>query len=122
MDTFSIHHGGRQTIHANPGECTMNDSVITSVYFRRDTVELLDDMVRTKKYASVSKAINVAVHTLNQVERYKTVIKDPVQAAEFQKKIQQIVQEDKVNAWAKSLTKTQLDGFIGFLTMEMERR
>ena len=100
----------------------MNDSVITSVYFRRDTVELLDDMVRTKKYASASKAINVAVHTLDQVERYKTVIKDPVQAAEFQKKIQQIVQEDKVNAWAKSLTKTQLDGFIGFLTMEMERR
>ena len=100
----------------------MNTSIVSSVYFKRETVDLLNEMIEQKKYPNISKAVNAAVHTLNQVDKYQHVMGDPIKAAEFQAKIRKIVQNEQVDRWSKSLTNMELDGFLDYLTLEKHRR
>ena len=100
----------------------MNDSVITSIYLHRDTAELLREMVHTRRYKSASQAVNAAVHTLDQVEKYKHISMDPVKMAELQRKIKQMVDANQIDHWAKSLSNTQIDGFMEFLQLEKRSR
>ena len=53
---------------------------------------------------------------------YQEMMKDPAKAAEFTKKMQEILKEDQLIEWSQTLTSGQLDGFIMLLRMEKDNR
>lgn len=57
-----------------------------------------------------------------RVLHYQTMMQDPDKAAEFQKRMQEIIKQDELTDWAATLTEEEISGFLLLLQTEKEGR
>ena len=50
------------------------------------------------------------------------MLRDPKKAAEFQSKMQDIIHNEKLEGWIESLSSQQLDGLLGLMEIEKDKR
>ena len=81
-----------------------------------------DTLVDVGKFSSSADAIRETSRIGCKVIRYQEMMKDPKQATEFARKMQEAVHQDKIFEWAATLTENQIDGFMMALEMEKEGR
>lgn len=86
----------------------------------------LEDLERNVKpngkFHSVSECIRELAKIGNKVMEYQSMMKDPAKASEFQDKMHEMLQTEKMDEWSQTLTTEQLDGFLMFLQMEKDKR
>ena len=88
-----------------------------------DTVmDKIDKHIEDGNFKNLSNAIAKCAEIGIQVFEYQEMMKDPAKAAEFTKKMQEILKEDQLIEWSQTLTSGQLDGFIMLLRMEKDNR
>ena len=91
----------------------------------RFPARLLDDIdieLEKGEFSSTSQAIIRCTEVGLEAIKYREMMNDPVKAAEFAAKMQEAIKEEKVERWAETLTREQLDGFIQLMKMEKEKR
>ena len=85
------------------------------------------DLKRIKKYipyryktksSAVAHLAMIGVDALD----FKEMLKDPTKAHEFTAKMNERIQKNEIEHHAATLTTTQLEGFIGMYSLELEGR
>lgn len=96
----------------------------TLIAFRAE-VDFLDEVetfIESGRFDNVSKAIRETSKVGMRVLHYQDMMKDPEKAAEFQKKMQDVIQSGEAVDWVKTLDMEQLRGFIDLMQLEREGR
>ena len=96
----------------------------TLIAFRTE-IEFLDELetfIESGKFASASEAVRETSKVGMRVLHYQEMMQDPDKAAEFQKKMQDVIQSGEAVDWVKTLDMEQLRGFIDLMQLEREGR
>ena len=73
-------------------------------------------------FKDTSDAIRELAKVGAKVVEYQSMMKDPKKANEFRKKMQEMLQTNKMEEWSQTLTAEQIDGFLMFLQIEKGKR
>ena len=84
--------------------------------------EKIEDDINTGMFSNKSSAVNSYLKVGIRISEYQIMLKDPEKAKEFQKKMHDIVQNENLEGWLESLSVQQLEGFLGLLQIEKEKR
>ena len=89
------------------------------------SVEILEKIasdIAAGTFRNRSQAIAEYVQVGIRISGYQEMLKDPKKAAEFQKKMQDVVQNEKLEGWIESLSSQQLDGLMGLMEIGKDKR
>lgn len=93
-----------------------------STRWNNEILDDLDEVIKSNKYPNTSEAIRELTKIAIKLYRYKEMMKDPRLSEEFHNKMQDLVSNDQVFDWTKTLSDSQLDGFFMAIQMEKEKR
>ena len=74
------------------------------------------------KFKDFSQAVRELSKMGSRLLDFQNMMKDPEKALEFQRKMQEIVETEKIFEWTPTLSDTQLRGFLMALLMEKDAR
>lgn len=69
-----------------------------------------------------SQSVSDAIRIYDQVLKYKNLMNDPNKATEFQTKMKERLEREKMVQWAETLSDVQIEGLVEFLQMQKEER
>ncbi|MCY4492041.1 MAG: hypothetical protein OXC46_11375 [Thaumarchaeota archaeon] len=85
-------------------------------------LEKIEHDVKTGSFRSRTDAITQYLQAGIRISEYQEMLKDPAKAAEFQQKMQAVIQDEKLEGWIESLSSQQLDGLMGLMEIEKDKR
>jgi len=96
----------------------------TMISLRIDNQDLDDyeSHIKAGEYKNVSTCIRELAKIGYKLKKYQEMMKDPMKAEEFQKKMQEVINNNQIIEYAQTLTVDQLDGFIMLCQMEKDKR
>jgi len=93
-----------------------------SIRFSNEFLDELEKEIEKKEFKNVSDAIKTCSKYGLELYRYQKMMKDPKQANEFAKKMQELLIKEQQFDWCEKLSETQIDGFMMMLRMEKDTR
>ncbi|MCY4490000.1 MAG: hypothetical protein OXC46_00880 [Thaumarchaeota archaeon] len=87
-----------------------------------DVMEKISNDVTTGQHKNKSTAALEYIKVGIRISEYQELLKDPSKSKEFQKKMHDIVQNEKLEGWIESLSSQQLEGLLGLMQIEKEKR
>lgn len=85
-------------------------------------MEKIEDDVKAGTFRSRTDALTQYIQAGVRISEYQAMLKDPTKAAEFQKKMQDIIHNEKLEGWLESMSTQQLDGLLGLMEIEKGKR
>lgn len=90
-------------------------------------IDELEKMIHSRynpdgEFSNASDAIRSLTELGIKVFQHKKMMQDPVQAKEFQSKMQDVIENQAVKEWTCTLSESQLNGFLLALEMEKDER
>ena len=74
------------------------------------------------KFTNMSECIRECAKIGSKLLDYQEMMKDPEKSKEFQKKLKEIIENEKVVQWSQALTDSQISAFAMALQIEKEAR
>ena len=93
-----------------------------SITMPLDLLEKIQDDIKAGSFRSKSAAVTEYSRIGIRISNYQEMLKDPAKAKEFQKKMQDVIQNEKLEGWIESLSSQQLDGLMGLMEIEKDKR
>ena len=84
------------------------------------TLEMIDNVIESGKFRSVSEVLEAAIDTFFKVQSHRSMMEDPAKAEEFRVKMQSVIEQEKYSEWLDTMTPDQMTGLIGMLEMARE--
>jgi len=97
-------------------------STIFTLRMQPEMIEEITTFVENGRFASTGEAIRETCKIGMKVIYYQDMMSDPKRANEFQQKMREIIENDKLTDWASTLTDDQIAGFMLLLQAEKEGR
>lgn len=94
---------------------------IVNIRIHNDLLDEIDGVIPSK-FPDVSSVIRECTKIGLKLIRYQDMMKHPKQAEEFRCKMQDVMKNEEVFDFVKTLTPDQMDGFAMALQMEKDNR
>ncbi len=95
---------------------------MVNIRFSNEFLDEIEKEIENKEFKNVSDAIKTCSKNGLELYRYQQMMKDPKQANEFAKKMQELLIKEEQFDWCGELSETQIDGFMMMLRMEKDTR
>ena len=95
---------------------------MVNIRFSNEFLDEIEKEIEKKEFKNVSGAIKICSKYGLELYRYQKMMKDPKQANEFTKKMQELLIKEQQFDWCGELSDIQLDGFMMMLRMEKDTR